>query len=129
MSADTLGRRTLWDGGHNGTLLSSENVRGHFGTFGHFGTQQTVNFMCFCVSGGQLDVFTFLLKRGARVCTALNGSTVLMEAVDKNQVDKVLMNSYDNICIPDARLAFRRQSLRWTTDSAAQLTCCTMLLR
>ena len=42
ISADTLGRRTLWDSGHNGTLLSSHNVRGHFGTVGHFGAQQTV---------------------------------------------------------------------------------------
>ena len=38
------------------------------------------------VTGGHVDVFTFLLTRGAKVCSTLNGSTVLMEAVDKNQV-------------------------------------------
>ena len=36
--------------------------------------------------GGHMDAFKFLLKKGANVCVALNGSTLLMEAVDKNQV-------------------------------------------
>ena len=31
-------------------------------------------------------MFTFLLKRGAKVDVAKNGCSVLMEAVDKNQV-------------------------------------------
>ena len=38
-------------------------------------------------AGGHLETFKFLLKRGARVCAALNGVTVLMEAVDKNKVN------------------------------------------
>ena len=31
-------------------------------------------------------MFTFLLKRGAKIDVAKNGCSVLMEAVDKNQV-------------------------------------------
>ena len=32
-----------------------------------------------------MESFKYLLKRGARVCSALNGSTMLMEAVDKDK--------------------------------------------
>ena len=39
-------------------------------------------------------MFTFLLKRGAKVDVAKNGCSVLMEAVDKNQVKRKVPTQY-----------------------------------
>lgn len=36
-----------------------------------------------------MDGFKFLLKRGSTICTTVNGSTVLMEAVNRNRLDFV----------------------------------------
>ena len=35
------------------------------------------------------DSFKFLLKKGANVCTTVHGSTVLIEAVNRNRLDFV----------------------------------------
>ena len=43
-----------------------------------------------------METFKFLLKRGTKVCTAHNGATILMEAVDKKRpefVDYLLNNA------------------------------------
>ena len=41
------------------------------------------------IADGQMDSFKFLLKKGANICTTVNGSTVLMEAVNRNRPDFV----------------------------------------
>ncbi len=40
-------------------------------------------------TGNHVDAFKFLVKKGAKVCTALNGATPLMEAVDKGRQEMV----------------------------------------
>ena len=44
---------------------------------------------CAIFAGCHLDAFKLLIKRGARVIPALNGSTVLMESSDKGKTDMV----------------------------------------
>ena len=46
-----------------------------------------------------MDSFKFLLKKGSNICTTVNGSTVLMEAVNRNRLDFVdyLVNNADKL--------------------------------
>ena len=58
-----------------------------------------------------MESFKFLLKKGSTICTTVNGSTVLMEAVSRNRLDFVeyLVQNADKLGL-DVRVRDKRGS-------------------